>query len=104
VKTKPATNKAEYMLKKQSDNRKGKKNLKPSKETQKFAMYIAMVVRNTMEDFHCKHLSNEQMKELNPIIRNAICTALYAFENYDENVGAKKFVDFNGLCCTIQKS
>lgn len=36
------------------------------------AMYIAMVVRNAMEDFHAKHLSDTQMAELNPIIRNAI--------------------------------
>ena len=66
-------------------------------------MYIAMVVRNEMENFHVKHLSDEQMKELNPIIRKAICTALYAFGNYNEFVGAKAFVDFNvrlipGLC------
>jgi hypothetical protein len=29
-----------------------------------------------MEDFHVEHLSNTQMKELNPIIRNAIYTAI----------------------------
>jgi hypothetical protein len=29
-----------------------------------FSKYIAMVVRNAMEDFHCKHLSEAQMKEL----------------------------------------
>ena len=40
------------------------------------AKVIAAVVRNAMEDFHCKHLSDEQMKELNPIVRNAIYTAL----------------------------
>ena len=40
------------------------------------AMLIAAVVRNSMEDFHCKYLSDAQMKELNPIIRNAIYTAL----------------------------
>ena len=45
-----------------------------------FGKYIAIVVRNAMEDFHCKHLSDEQMKELNPIIRNAIYTALYAYD------------------------
>lgn len=39
---------------------------------------IAMVVRNAMEDFHSEHLSDTQMKELNPIIRNAIYTALYS--------------------------
>lgn len=42
------------------------------------ALYIAMVVRNAMEDFHGKYLKDAQMAELNPIIRNAIYTALYA--------------------------
>ncbi|MCD6345730.1 MAG: hypothetical protein J7M17_09055 [Anaerolineae bacterium] len=47
-------------------------------DDQETAMYIAMVVRNAMEDFHCQHLSDEQMTELNPLIRNAIYTALWA--------------------------
>ena len=68
---------------------------KSSAEIEKMAMYIAMVVRNAMEDFHIKHLSNEQMKELNPIIRNAIFTALYASENYNQSAAARKFIDFN---------
>lgn len=42
------------------------------------AKLIAIVVRNAMEDFHCEHLSDAQMKELNPIIRNAVYTALYS--------------------------
>lgn len=48
-----------------------------------------------MENFHSENLSDDQMKELNPIIRNAICTALYASDHYDELPGAKTFVDFN---------
>lgn len=40
------------------------------------AKAIAAYVRCFMEDFHCKHLTNAQMKELNPIIRNAIYTFL----------------------------
>jgi len=36
-----------------------------------------MVVRNAMEEFHCEHLSDSQMKELNPIVRNAVYEALY---------------------------
>ena len=44
----------------------------PLEETEDRAMYIAMVVRDAMENFHHKHLSDEQMKELNPTIRNAI--------------------------------
>jgi len=31
-------------------------------ETKTFATFIAMVIRNTMEDFHAEHLSDEQMK------------------------------------------
>ncbi len=40
------------------------------------AKYIAIVVRNAMEDFHSRHLIDAQMRQLNPIIRNAIFTAL----------------------------
>jgi hypothetical protein len=43
---------------------------------QTWAKVIAMHVRNEMEDFHCQHLSDEQMKELNPIIRKAIYETL----------------------------
>jgi len=49
-------------------------------KTQLMSMYIAMAVRNAMEDFHVEHLSDEQMAELNPIIRNAIYTALYVMD------------------------
>lgn len=42
-----------------------------------------MVVRNNLEDFHCKHLSDEQMKELNPLIRNAVFTALTVLSDID---------------------
>jgi len=52
-----------------------------------FAKTLAIVVRNQMENFHCKHLSDAQMKELNPIIRNAIYTALVQLiENRDAMV------------------
>lgn len=64
------------------------------KLTQKIAMYIAMAIRNEMEDFHCKYLSDEQMKELNPIIRNAVFTALYASDHYEDERWCKEFVDF----------
>ena len=65
------------------------------KEDQKLASYIAMVIRNAMEDFHCKHLTDDQMKELNPIVRNAVCTALHAFNYYEQADAAARFVDFN---------
>lgn len=47
------------------------------KDMKELAKFIAMVVRNNMEDFHIGHLSDKQMKELNPLIRNGIYTALY---------------------------
>lgn len=40
------------------------------------AKAIAAYVRYNIEDFHHKHLSDAQMKELNPLIRNAIYTFL----------------------------
>jgi hypothetical protein len=72
-----------------------RKDLTPSAGTRELAMYLASVVRNAMEDIHCRHLSDEQMKELNPIIRDAIFTALYAKENYHRSIAAQSFVDFN---------
>lgn len=45
------------------------------------AMTIAAYVRHTIEDFHHEHLSDEQMKELNPLIRNAIYTFLEDWTN-----------------------
>lgn len=51
-------------------------------------MLIAMIVRNEMEDFHAENLSDEQMKELNPIIRQAIFNAvnlLAVLENPQSN-------------------
>ena len=54
---------------------------------------ISIVIRNAMEDFHTKHLSDAQMKELNPIIRNAVYTALYAGEYQNQSSRAKQFLD-----------
>jgi len=65
------------------------------KDDQKLASYVAMVIRNAMEDFHCQHLTDDQMKELNPIIRNAVCTALHAFNNYEKAAAAARFADYN---------
>ena len=59
---------------------------------QEHSKYIAIVVRNAMEDFHCNHLSDKQMKELNPIIRNAIYTAIYAYEASEKSNMSKAFV------------
>jgi hypothetical protein len=60
---------------------------------QSYAKFIAMVVRNAMEDFHCKHLTNEQMKELNPIVRNAIYTAIYGFMTSSRSEKSRRYVE-----------
>jgi|GEM_PF-743240 len=63
--------------------------------TKELAAYVAMVVRSEMENFHVEHLSDAQMAELNPIIRNAICTALHAYLILDDSVEARSFADFH---------
>jgi len=71
---------------------------KAIKGMQELSKYIAIVIRNAMEDFHCQHLSDAQMEELNPIIRNAVFTALYAYEASEKTTYAKSFVEFQLLC------
>ena len=44
------------------------------------AKVIAAYVRSNIEDFHVKYLNDSQMKELNPLIRNAIFTAITQIE------------------------
>ncbi len=61
------------------------------------ATFLAMVVRNAMEEFHHKHLSDEQMMELNPIVRNAIYTGLQALRHYDRSEGARSFANFQKM-------
>ena len=67
------------------------------KGMQEFSKYMAIVIRNAMEDFHCQNLSDAQMKELNPIIRNAIYTAMYAYESSEKSTRSKSFVEFHLL-------
>lgn len=67
--------------------------LVPSPETQAIAKFIAMVVRDEMEDFHCAHLSDTEMAELNPLIRNAICTALHALKLSKNAIPAQRYVN-----------
>ena len=71
--------------------------LNPSKETQDLTMLLAIIVRNAMENFHHEHLSDKQMKTLNPIIRNAICTGLHAMEHCGHSNGARAFVEHQGM-------
>ena len=61
------------------------------------AKFISIVIRNAMEEFHVQHLSDEQMKELDPIIRDAVFTALHALRHVGESAGARAFVKIQSL-------
>lgn len=73
---------------------KMKFDVKDLQSIKTFAKYIAIVIRNAMEDFHHANLSDEQMKTLNPIVRNAIYTALYAFVNQNESSKSRRFIQY----------
>lgn len=68
--------------------------------TVQMSMVIAMHIRNKMENFHSAHLSDEQMRELNPIIRQAIYDALNYLklasndDNSDDKVAAQELINF----------
>ena len=57
------------------------------------AKVISIVIRNAMEDFHTKHLTDAQMKELNPIIRNAVYTAIYSIQYCKDSDRLLGFLD-----------
>jgi hypothetical protein len=63
----------------------------PDRETQEFARYLAVVVHNELEDFRSKNLTDEQMAELDAIMRDAICTALYAHETGQKSSASRKY-------------
>jgi hypothetical protein len=61
-----------------------------------YAKYIAMVLHNTAEDLQKKRPSDQPGEQLDsPTIRNALYTALYAFEYYKYSDAAREFVDYN---------
>ena len=64
-------------------------------EMQARSKYVAIVIRNAMEGFHHKHLTDEQMKELNPIVRDAVYTAIYALETKVISKASKDFVEYH---------
>ena len=45
----------------------------------RIAKAIAICLRNKLEDFHVEYLSDKQMRDFNPLIRNAIFTFLTDF-------------------------
>lgn len=45
----------------------------------KMVKFIALVIRNRMEDYHVAYLSDNEMARLNPRIRNGVLTVLWAW-------------------------
>ena len=60
-----------------------------NEQIQAMTKFIAMNIRNEIEDFHCEHLNDDQMAELNPLIRAGIAKALYLSSNSSN----KKYFD-----------
>lgn len=56
------------------------------------AKSIAAYLRNQIEDFHVAHLSDNEMKELNPLIRNAIFSYLLDYGNDYLYIGSDKSI------------
>lgn len=60
-----------------------------------YTKYIAIAIENTRQDFQRKNPSEENAELLDPLIRNAIYTALYSFEYYKSSDNAREFVEYN---------
>lgn len=61
----------------------------------RLAKAIAAHIRNGIEDFHWKYLSEENMRELNPRIRNAVYTFLV---DLGDKVGKSSVEDDTDTC------
>jgi len=64
---------------------------------QKRTMITAMIIRNEIEDFHVKHLTDKQMAELNPLIRQAIFNAFTLLDKAEKNEDDGYMVKANDL-------
>lgn len=50
-----------------------------------FSKIVALEIRNELENFHVKHLTDAQMEELNPLIRNAVYNSLFGLANMEKH-------------------
>lgn len=55
---------------------------------------VALSVRNNIENFHVRYLSDSQMKELNPLIRKGVYEALFTLANYNNNVYCQEWINY----------
>lgn len=68
--------------------------------TVQLSLIIASYIRNEMEDYHVENLSDKQMKELNPIIRQATYNILKHLkiassdESINDKVNSQNIINF----------
>lgn len=53
----------------------------------RIAKAIAYYIRNAIEDFHVEYLSDDQMRQLNPLIRNAIYSFIVDYGDNFKGIG-----------------
>ena len=70
-----------------------RRNHMPTEETVLFALFVSVVLHNKLEDLHAKYLSSTAMDELDPIIRNAVFSAIHVFLLREQSPGAQKYVN-----------
>lgn len=66
------------------------------------AKSIAVYIRNKIEDIHVDHLSDDDMRTLNPLIRNAIFSFLIDYKHKNVNINNTELRTY--ACEYIQKN
>jgi hypothetical protein len=66
-----------------------------SPELQQSAAIVSRIVGNALAELRYDEFSDEHRRRLAPIIRNAIATALHAFEHFERSEKAQQFIAFH---------
>lgn len=62
-----------------------------------FSKIIAHSVRDEIEQFHVDYLTDEQMKELNPLIRKGIYNILFSVANCDSSKFCADYIKWHSI-------
>jgi hypothetical protein len=66
-----------------------------SPELQQSAAIMSRIVGNALSELNLDEFSEAQRRRLTPIVRDAIATALHAFEHFEGSEKAQQFVAFH---------
>lgn len=78
------------------------KGIQLSNDKNNLAKSIAVYIRNKIEDIHVDHLSDDDMRTLNPLIRNAIFSFLIDYKHENVNINNAELRIY--ACEYIQKN